>query len=234
MSDNVPVNSPRNYSVQYIPLSQVDWKAGTLQYAFNGSNGEEIYFNATVLFLVYSSLAVGLYLSVEVFILTLARFRSWKSLYFWSLIITTCAMFSDCVKLPKCPIKSWKVLITHQIVWLALYLLESIQPERINTMSEITMTLIPLGFCLILYSRLHTVTQRGKRDRLILRGLLALIIVITIAFRSADLASLIRYRYTDYNWESLLKLANFNWMSDIGWALLEDLLTLIYIWFFWR
>ena len=98
MSDNVPVNSPRNYSVQYIPLSQVDWKAGTLQYAFNGSNGEDLYFNATILFLVYSSLALELYLSVEIFILTLARFRVWKSLYFWSIIVTTCALLSDSVR----------------------------------------------------------------------------------------------------------------------------------------
>ncbi|KAL4957664.1 hypothetical protein BDW69DRAFT_200484 [Aspergillus filifer] len=153
--------------------------------------------------------AITVYNSIELIVLTLATFKRYQGLYFWSLLITSCS------------------LIVNTLGFVLFFF--------VPISNYICVTVIVIGWCcmvtghsLVLWSRLHLVSQNRK----LLRGVLYLIIVdgvilhtlVTVLLYGAvsHAGSLTRNFSTGYNVTERIQLIIF--------CLQESLLSGIYIW----
>ncbi|KAL4963003.1 uncharacterized protein BDV14DRAFT_177364 [Aspergillus stella-maris] len=153
--------------------------------------------------------AITVYNSIELLVLTLATFKRYQGLYFWSLLVSSCS------------------LIVNTLGFVLFFF--------VPISNYICVTVIIIGWCcmvtghsLVLWSRLHLVLQNRK----LLRGVLYLIIVdgvvlhtsVTVLLYGAvsQAGDLTRAFSTGYNIMERIQLIIF--------CLQESLLSGIYIW----
>ncbi|KAK4173620.1 hypothetical protein QBC36DRAFT_348590 [Triangularia setosa] len=130
-----------SYTIEVIPFSQYNW-------TFEHPGWLNL--NPAAVALITTFLTLGYYLSLELFLLTLLTFRSRKALYFYSLLISTAGLILQStgyiLKAFENPCPAVFVTVLCKVGWV----------------SNVT------GFSLVLWSRLHLITQNRSLLRLTL------------------------------------------------------------------
>ena len=197
---------------QYVAWSQIDWQQRAMELAMTEHN-HNVKINLPVFFFIYSAQALALYISAELIAQTLLRFRSWSSLYFWSLILSSCGV------------------ITLAVIDIVINILKPFGSDAMNSLEFVATCLITTGFSMVLYSRLHTIAQ-GKRFT-ILRFLLAAIIVVAVGSRIPQVVLITIINNANRTTPFLTTLSNKIWYTDCAYTILDLFLSLTYIWWFY-
>lgn len=139
--------------VPYVALDKYDW--GVIL-------SDSLPWNPTVYCLTASFFAVALWLSIEITIYTWFRFKQHKTLYFWSILITT-----------------WGVAM-YTVLLIIMFFIPGANNIGTTVLVEVAWVANTTGFSFVLYSRLHLVLYNSK----LLSCVVAAIIINGILFHT--------------------------------------------------
>lgn len=169
--------------------------------------------NLAAFFFIYGTQAIALYMSCELILETLLRFKSWTSLYFWSLIVGACGVS------------------VFTVINIVINTLEPFGSDAMNALTFVATCCVTTGYSMVLYSRLHTIDR--DRHSTFLRLLLALIVVSAIGLRIPQIALMAIIDNANVATPRLIMLSDRIWYTDYGFVFSEMLLSSIYIWWFY-
>jgi hypothetical protein len=197
---------------RYVSWSEIDWHQRTVDMAMT-IHSPYLKVNLEFLFFIYGTQVLALYIGIELIIETLLRFSSWTSLYFWSLLATSCGV------------------IVYTIFNLIINISRPFGSDAMNALSFVVTCCVTTGFALVLYSRLYTIVQ--ERNIRLLRLLLGLILCAAIALRIPQIVLMVMIDNAQTATVPIATLSSRIWHTDYGFTLSEILISSIYIWWFY-
>ena len=147
---------------RYVSWSEFGWQQRDMEQAMS-LHSPDLKINLSVFLFLYGTQAIALYIGSEVIVGTLLLFTRWKSLYFWSLNVSSLG------------------LLLYTCFNLALNVGGTLQGGVMNGVGFVAQCFVATGFAMVLYSRLRTISQ--GQHVLLLRLVLASIVVVSAGLR---------------------------------------------------
>jgi hypothetical protein len=159
--------------------------------------------------------ALGYYISVELLVQVFTFFKSYRNLYFWSIVVSTVA------------------LLIQNTGFILLRLENSWPPLFVFAISKIGWAVNVTAFSLVLWSRLHLVVTCPR----LLKGVLVMIIVTAILSLSSSIIFEIGLSHSKYRETFYSSIAIIERIQQVMFTLQEAIIPTLYVYYtarFWR